>query len=115
MTIYTQTKKKLIILIGLLVLISYYPPLYARELFFSDEAARSLAVVRVDADAETATIQSPTGETADLSVGDMIGKENFSIISIREFAIELESMPDGYGRKRKDCIPVMPIVMFEDM
>ena len=72
-------------------------------------------MAELNVDAKTAMIRSPQGETELLFEGDVVGKEHFSIISIRELAIELEGPPDNSGRKGKFCIPVIPIKSFGDM
>ena len=116
MNISIKTIRKLLVLISLSVFIHFHnSSLHAGEVFFPDCEARALTVAEVDVDAGVAMVQSPHGETELLFVGDVIGKENFSIMAIRAFVIELESPPDDNGRVRRDCIPVMPLTSSEDI
>lgn len=110
MNILRKTTRKLLMLISVSVFIFFHNPVHADESFFSDYGVEALTVAEVNVAAKTAMVQSPQGETELLFVGDVIGKECFLITAIREFVIELESPPDGFGRKRKACIPVIPLM-----
>ncbi len=110
MNILLKTTRKLLMLLSLTVFIFFHHPLHAGEVFFPDYDAAALTVTQVNMDAKNAMIESPRGETALVFEGDLVGKELFSISAIREFAVELKSPPDNSGRKRKACIPVIPLM-----
>jgi hypothetical protein len=77
---------------------------------FPDYAIKELKVVEVDVEDGTVILESPDKETAVLKVGDVIGKNNFTITEINPMIILLESPYDYNGRKQKKGIPVFEFI-----
>ncbi len=76
---------------------------------FTDCPIQKLTVLEIDVRTETVILQSSDGETAVLSVGDVVGLENFEITAICKKGVNLEGPPDNSGRKEKNFIPAVPI------
>lgn len=86
----------------------------AWEIFFSDYYIQDLKVVEVDIESETAIFQSPDGETATLTAGDVIGQGAFTVSSIHKKTVELESAPDNRGKTWKSRMVVNQEKLLED-
>lgn len=106
------TKKLIVVVIGLVVLILASTLSWAGDVVFTNYPARALKVLEVNEEAQTVVLESPDGVTATLTVRDVVGQESATIIEIKEIKklmIILEGTPDETGRTRKSCIPVIPI------
>ncbi|MEN8225653.1 MAG: hypothetical protein ABFS05_09875 [Bacteroidota bacterium] len=101
--------KSLITIIILAVVIFGSSALLAYDTAFSSYLVTELKVIEADPDAQTVLLESPDGETAALTAGDVIGSGEYEIIEIQALRIILESLPDDTGATITKIIPVIPI------
>lgn len=114
MTITVKTIKKLLAIIGLVAFIFTNNLSWAWGTVFSDYPIRELKVIEINIETENVIIESPDGETATVTVGDVVGQESFSVTAIHKTVIELESPPDDSGKTWKSHVPVNQIYLLED-
>ena len=99
----------LIIITILAVVFFASSALWAYDTAFSNYLVTELKVIEADPDAQAVLLESPDGETAVLTIGDVIGSGEYEIIEIQALRIILESLPDDSGAIIKKIIPVIPI------
>lgn len=109
MIITAKTFKKLIAIISLTVSVFSSSILWAQNTAFSDYFLSELKVIEVSLEAETVLLESPNGDIAVLSIGDLVGDGEYEITEIQRFKIVLESPPDNSGLTVKKFIPVIRI------
>ena len=83
--------------------------LWAYDTAFSNYLVTELKVIEADPDAQAVLLESPDGETAVLTIGDVIGSGEYEIIEIQALRIILESLPDDTGATITKIIPVIRI------
>ena len=114
MTITVKTIKKVLAIIGAAAFILANNLSWARDTVFPDYPIRDLKVIEINVETENVIIESPHGETATLTVGDVVGQESFSVSAIQKTVIELESPPDDSGKTWKSHVPVNQIRSLDD-
>lgn len=111
MIITVKTIKKIFVSITFAAVILAFHPALAWNRTFTNYPVKDLKVIEVNVEEETAILQSPDGETATLTVGDVVGLEDYEIVKISKSIIKLEGPSDDSGRYKKSVIPVIPIVI----
>lgn len=111
--ILNLTEKLVAATIGFAVFLLIHNPAWALNKF-ADFHINELKVIEVDIKSETVKLESPDGETAIFRVGDVLGREEFSITAIHDWIIELESRPDENGRIRKSGLRTNNILKIEE-
>jgi hypothetical protein len=108
MIIAVKTTKKMIAGISLAVLILVTTLSWAGDSVFTEYPAGKLKVLEVNKEAQTVLLESPDGETATLTIGDIIGQEEAVIVEIQKGGIVLEEGPNDFGVKIRSHVPVGP-------
>lgn len=109
MMITVKTTKKLLASISLAAFILSSHLLWAGNVVFTDYSLNELKVVEIDTASTTVSLESPNGDSAILTVGDVVGQEGATISEIHELMIILEGPPDASGKKSKTLIPIVRI------
>jgi hypothetical protein len=104
-----KTIKKVFAIITFMAVALACHPLLAFNGAFTHYPIKELTLVEVNVRTGTVILQSPDVETAVLSVGDIVGQENFEITAIRKKGVTLECPQDESARKRKGFIPAVQI------
>jgi hypothetical protein len=104
-----KTIQKVFAIIIFMAVVLAFHPVLALSGAFTTYPVKELTVVEVNLRTGTVILQSPDGETATLSVGDVVGIENFEITAIGKKGVTLECPQDESARKRKGFIPAVQI------
>ena len=90
MTVKIKRKKIALFCLGFLILTNVLS--WAGGIYFTDCQTRTLKVLEVNIEAQTAVLESTDGVAATLSVGDVVGQEGTTIIEITKLLIILEGL-----------------------
>lgn len=115
MMISVKTTHKFLAVIGLAVFIFSSSLAWAGNTAFTDWSLNALKVVEINFEAAKVSLESPNGDTAVLTVGDIVGQEGATIIEIRKLMVILEVPPDDSGKTSKRYIPVVRIGFSESL
>jgi hypothetical protein len=103
-----KTMKKVIAVVGFAALILTSALSWAGDMVFMEYPIRELKVLETNQEAQTALVESPDGDTATLTVGDIIGQEEATIVEIQKRGIVLKEPPDELGIINTGYVPVRP-------
>ena len=109
MMISVKTSQKFLAAIGLAAVILSGFMAWAGNSAFTECSLNELKVIGIDIEASKVSLESPNGDTAVLTVGDIVGQEGATIIEIRKLMIILEVPPDDSGKTSKRYIQVVRI------
>jgi hypothetical protein len=109
MMIKVKTIQKVFAIIIFMAVALACHPLLAFNGAFTHYPIKELKLVEVNVRTGTVILQSPDGETAVFSFGDVVGQENFEITAICKKGVTLECSQDDPARKRKGFIPAVQI------
>ncbi|MFH1674075.1 MAG: hypothetical protein ABIF87_11720 [Pseudomonadota bacterium] len=108
MIIAANICKKMIAGVSLAVLILVTTLLWAGDSVFTEYPAGKLKIIEVNKETQTVLIESPDGDTATLTTGDIMGQEEATIVEIQKGGIVLEEGPNDFGVKIRSHVPVGP-------
>lgn len=109
MMVITKRLNFLISAISLIVFIFTGSAVWAQNTVFTEYSLKALKVVEVDLERATVILESPEGEAALVSVGDIVGDKYFEVVEIKRLMVVLQSPPDDAGDTVTDVIPVIGI------
>lgn len=109
MIITIKTTGKMIAMVGLVFIVLTSTLSWAGDIVFTDYPVRALKVLEINIDFQTALLEAPDGDTTTLTVGDIVGQEEATIVEIQEIRIILEQPPDDSGNIRSIYISLVPV------
>ncbi len=99
----------LIKVIGLAVITLTVSASWAGDTFFTDCSARLLKVLQANQESQTVILSAPSGESATVAIGDVVGLERVIVWEIRTTVIVLHYESDNAEQVEKILIPVIQI------